>query len=579
MAFYNPVARHPFVNYDDDRYVTDNVHVRAGLHWETVRWAFSSYDEANWHPLTWLSHALDCQLFGLNPAGHHYVNLLLHAMNAVLLFWILGSATGATGRSWMVAAWFALHPINVESVAWVAERKSVLSLLFLLLALAAYGLYAQRPSVARYLAVMVLFASGLMAKPMIITLPFILLLWDCWPLRRMESDSGTPSFSWLVIEKLPLMALSAGSAFVTLKAQKAGQAIRSVEQYSMGVRVENALVSYGRYLEKLFWPFHLAPIYPHPGHSLSPWQAAGAGGLLLLGTGLVVMARQHRSVFVGWFWFVGTLIPMIGLVQVGNQAMADRYAYLPFIGLFLALCWGVSDWAASHRASTTWLASAGTICLLGLSLVTYRQIGFWSHNITLWAHAVAVTPPNFIAEDNLGGALIEAGRTDEAMIHFRRAAAIEPADPMSHLNLAAGEQRQGNLSQAISQFSQVIQATDDVRLRATAFTDLGYCYRTLGDHTHARQSFQAATSLRPGTFRAWIGLGLTAHDSGDEMEAIRDYARSLSIQPWDLTYFLLARALEKNGRVAESQAAMQEAKRLSADFNQLQQVGDQLLAK
>jgi protein O-mannosyl-transferase len=580
-VLYNSAARDPFVNYDDDRYVTDNLHVRAGLHWETVKWAFTSYAEANWHPLTWLSHALDCQMFGLNPAGHHYMNVLLHALNAVLLFWLLVWATGAAGRSCMVAALFALHPINVESVAWVAERKNVLSLLFFLLGLAAYGFYAKKPSIGRYVGVMVLFACGLMAKPMIITFPFVLLLWDRWPLRRMDSETGRrPSFLWLAIEKLPLMMLSAASAIVTMKAQKTGEAIRSTVQYPVAVRIENSLVSYLRYTGKLFWPSHLSPIYPHPGHSLSSWQAVAAGLVILLVTSLVLAATKHRYLLVGWFWFLGTLVPMIGLVQVGNQAMADRYAYLPFIGLFIMVSWGAADWAAVRHISLPQLAAVGVICALGLAIVTFRQIGFWKDNVMLWSHAIEVTPPNFVAEDNLGGALIEAGRTDEAMAHFRRAVAIEPSDAMSRLNLAADEERHGNLAQAIAQFKQLIDATDDVRLRARAFTDLGFCYREMGDRVRAQQSFQMATRLRPeSTFRAWVGLGLIAHDFQDETEAIRDYSRSLSIQRWDLSYFLLARALEKSGRTEESQAMLQEAKRLSPDFNQLRQVGDELLAK
>jgi protein O-mannosyl-transferase len=302
--------------------------------------------------------------------------------------------------------------------------------------------------------------------------------------------------------------------------------------------------------------------------------------VILFVTSLVLAARQHRYLLVGWLWFLGTLVPMIGLVQVGTQAMADRYAYLPFIGLFILVAWGVADWATVRHVSMTRLAAAGILCALGLAIVTYRQIDFWKDNVRLWSHAIEVTPPNFVAEDNLGGALIEAGRTNEAMAHFRRAAAIEPSDAMSRLNLAADDERHGNLSQAIAQFGQVIDATDDVRLRARAFTDLGFCYREMGDRVRAKQSFQTATGLKPeSTFRAWVGLGLIAHDSRDETEAIRDYSRSLSIQPWDLSYYLLARALEKSGRTEESQAALQQAERLSPDFNQLQQVGDDILAK
>jgi tetratricopeptide (TPR) repeat protein len=300
---------------------------------------------------------------------------------------------------------------------------------------------------------------------------------------------------------------------------------------------------------------------------------------LLIVTGLVIAARRHRYLLVGWFWFLGALVPMIGLVQVGSQAMADRYAYLPFVGLFTLVCWGVADWAAAQHVSMIWVAAVGATCILGLAMVAHRQIGFWKDNVTLWSHAVEVTPPNFIAEDNLGGALIEAGRTDEAIAHFQRAAAIEPSDPMSRLNLAANEQRHGNIPQAISKLTGVIEATNDRRLRATAFTDLGYCYRQLGDRVHAERSFQTAVGLRPSAFRAWVGLGLLAQTSGDSAEAVKDYSRSLAVQPWDLSYFLLARALQQSGRTEESQAALQQAKRLSSNFNQLQQVGDELLAK
>ena len=579
---YNPVSHHPFVNYDDDRYVTDNSHVQNGLRWDTVKWAFTTYDEANWHPLTWLSHALDCQLFGLNPAGHHYVNVILHAVNVVLLFWVLWRATGATWRSLMVTALFALHPINVESVAWVAERKNVLSMLFFLLALGAYTRYGRNPSRARYLDVAIWFACGLMAKPMVITLPFVLLLWDYWPLRRISGANAdqtlvTHSFWWLVLEKSPLILLAAISALVTVKAQSAGDAVRSVVQYPVSIRLENAAVAYVKYLGKAFWPSSLAPFYPHPGNSLKLWQGLAAAAILVAITLLIAAARQQRSLMVGWLWFFGTLVPMIGLVQVGSQAMADRYAYLPFVGLFIMVCWGVGDWAAARQVSTTWLTVAAVICLLVLGIVTHRQIGFWSDNLTLWSHTAQVTGNNFVAEDNIGGALLEQGRVDEAVIHFRTAAAINPADPMSRLNLGADELRRGNASRAIEQLTDLLQMTNDTRVRARACSDLGYAYRRLGDLVRAKQSFQAAVSARPGAFRAWLGLGLIAQKSGDYAEAVNDYSAVVTIQPWDLGYFLLARALQQSGRTAESEAALQQARRLSANFDNLTPVADALL--
>jgi protein O-mannosyl-transferase len=568
LALYNPVTHHPFVNFDDDRYVTDNTHVRAGLHWETVKWAFSSFDEANWHPLTWLSHALDCQLFGQNPAGHHYINVLLHALNAVLLFWVLWRATGSTGRSWMVAALFALHPINVESVAWVAERKTVLSMLFLLLALAVYGWYSHRPSIGRYTAVAALFACGLMAKPMVITFPFLLLLWDYWPLQRAQT------FAKLALEKVPLLALSAASAVITMKAQRAGNAVGSMVEYPLSMRVENAVISYSRYLGKAFWPVHLSPQYPYPEGVLK-WPAFGAAILLLAITVFVCTARSRRYLAVGWFWFLGTLVPMIGLVQVGSQAMADRYAYLSFVGLFIMICWGLADLATSKIV----LGVASCIALAALSVVSVRQISYWKDNITLWSHAVAVTQGSFIAEDNLGGALLSEGREGEAMPHFRAAAALDPIDPMSHLNLAAYAQRQGHAQEAIDEYAKVLTMTHDPRLRATAFSDMGYALRDVGDSERAKASFRAAVNLRPRTLRAWLGLGLEEQKAGNYAEAIKDYVQVLAIQQWDLGYFVLARALQQNGQPDAAKAAMGEARRLSENFDELQKAAENLMGK
>src|SRR5271165_55118 len=335
---YYPVHTHPFANFDDGPYVYANPHVRAGLSWETVKWAFTSFgsvtpDVPDWHPVTWLSHALDTQIFGVDPAGPHDENLLLHVLNVVLLFWVLQQATGFAGRSAMVAALFALHPINVESVAWIAERKNLLSMTFFLLALGAYRWYASNPRAGRYLAVAFLFACGLMAKPQVITLPFVLLLWDYWPLRRMfatgrpavaETVMPARSFSWLVLEKLPLIALSAASAVVTIMAQQEAGAMSGPHWQPFPIRIENAVVSYVRYVGKAFWPSHLALVYPHPGSSLPAWQVMTAPLLLLAVSALVVAARHRRRyLLVGWLWFLGTLVPMIGLVQVGVQAMAD----------------------------------------------------------------------------------------------------------------------------------------------------------------------------------------------------------------------------------------------------------------
>ncbi|HEY1263981.1 MAG TPA: hypothetical protein VGF06_10675, partial [Terriglobales bacterium] len=382
LSVYNPVSSHPFVNYDDDRYVTDNPHVRGGLSWDTVRWAFTTSAEANWHPLTWISHALDCQVFRLNPAGPHYVNLLLHALNAVILFLLLSRVTGRAGPSLAVAALFALHPMNVESVAWIAERKNLLSMFFFLLALLAYERYARKPGIGRYCLVALWFACGLMSKPMVITLPFLLLLWDYWPLQRWPAAGAAPGveprrFSFLVLEKLPLFAMSAASAFITMSAQSAGGAVRSVAEYSQGIRIENALVAYARYLWLAVWPSRLAPMYPHPGEHIPAWQVAAAIALLLALTTLALAFRNRRYLLTGWLWFLGALVPMIGLVQVGRQAMADRYAYLPLIGIFLMASWGAAEWSSRRKLAAAWVALPTALTLATFAALTYRQIGYW----------------------------------------------------------------------------------------------------------------------------------------------------------------------------------------------------------
>jgi len=584
LVIYNRVNQNSFVNFDDDRYITENAHVRAGLTWGTIRWAFSSLEQANWHPLTWLSHALDCQLFRLNPDGHHYVNLLLHAVNAMLLFLILQRATGFTWRTFAVAALFALNPINVESVAWASERKNVLSMLFFLLALGAYGWYVRKPELRRYLVVAALFALGLMAKPQVITFPLVLLLWDYWPLGRVGSTHefsnkvAQRGFSSLVIEKLPLFALSAASAIITMKAQSAGGAVRSEIEYPFAVRFGNALLAYARYLGKAVWPSHLAAMYPHPGESLQAWQAVAAALLLGFISAGVWAARRRRYLLVGWLWFLGTLVPMIGLVQVGGQSMADRYAYLPLIGLFVMIAWGVADWAQHKHLPTRWLGIPTVLVLLIFSLLTHRQLAYWHDSITLWSHALEVTSRNFVAEDSLGGALVNEGQYAQAIPHFRSAVEINAHDPLGHLNICAYEQQHENFMQAIEHCRMVLRFTRDTGLQANAYTNLGGAYRKIGDPSHAKASYEAALGLAPQNSTALMGMGLLAQSAGDLPEAIQEYSQTVTAQPSDVAYLLLARVLEQIGRVKEARAARDEAGRISSDISQAEQNVDRLLS-
>jgi tetratricopeptide (TPR) repeat protein len=451
IALYIPVIGHSFVVFDDREYVTANPHLHAGLS-NTVKWAFTAIYAANWHPLTWLSHALDYQLFGLNPAGHHLDSILIHAVNAVLLFLLLAWITKREGPSLLVAALFALHPINVESVAWVAERKNVLSTLFFLLAIGAYAWYAQKPDWRRYLLVAALFAAGLMAKPMVITLPFVLLLLDYWPLGRTAgspaSAIGAPQVttSKLLLEKIPLLVLSAASAWITLIAQRSAE--RTFEEFSFGVRMENAVVAYGSYLWKMVWPAQLA-LYPHSA-TLPRWQVALSALILVGVTALAVVFRRQRYLAVGWFWFLGTLIPVIGLVQVGEYAMADRYAYIPLIGIFVMIAWSLADWAEQKEVRSAWLIVPAVCGLAALGCVTYRQMSYWESDYDLWSHTLEIGesslthnalgvalmhPESEMARSDLENFPTEQARMEEARQHFERA--LELRRPLVQQNPGA----------------------------------------------------------------------------------------------------------------------------------------------
>jgi tetratricopeptide (TPR) repeat protein len=606
LGFYNPIVRNGFTNFDDDVYILNNPHVRAGLTWDTARWAFTTFDAGNWHPLTWLSHALDCQLFRLNPAGHHYINVLLHAMNAVLLFLLLAGATGFTWPSFMVGAWFALHPVNVESVAWAAERKNVLSMFFFLLALHAYGRYVRRASVRRYAVVATLFALGLMAKPEIITLPFVLLLWDWWPLRRMSSgsspgivaggilDGAVPpaapvakSFSFLLVEKVPLLLLAAGSGVITVLAQHSGHAVRTLQEYSARARFGNVLVAYVRYLGKAFCPVRLAPLYPHPGNSLPGWEVLASAVLLLALTALALRWRKRRYLAMGWFWFLGTLVPVIGMVQVGEQAMADRYAYIAYVGLFICVAWGAADLAkmAARAMERTgrmspgpaWLLVPAVIVLLTLGTLSRRQIAYWHDSESLWRYTLSVTSGNYMAHDNLARALAEQGRTEEAMAEFNEAEKLHSYSAAEMLSLGIYEQTRGYVKDALEQYARSLKAAPDSNSRAVVLGWLGLAFTQMGDIPRAQMSYSDALKENPDNRSALIGSGLLAERGGDFGLAVTQISHSVSIQPSDVDYLLLAQALRRAGRLAEADAASAQAQRISNDFAQAQQSAAQLL--
>jgi protein O-mannosyl-transferase len=584
LAVYNPVVHNGFTNYDDNGYITENTHVRAGLTWGTVKWAFTSGDCGNWHPLTWLSHALDYDLFKLNPAGHHYVTVLLHAANAILLFLLLEGATGLAWPSLIVAALFALHPVNVESVAWAAERKNVLSMLFFLLTLHAYGWYVRRMNVKRYAVVAALFALGLMAKPEIITLPFVLLLWDYWPLRRMAGGHPTEggpdvptarSFFFLFMEKVPLLVLSAASAVITLVAQNASHAVRDIPAW---IRIGNAVVAYVRYIGKAFWPVRLAMPYPHLGRLLSVWEIATCGAVLILLTGLVLLCKDHRYLVVGWFWFLGTLVPVIGLVQVSTQAMADRYAYLSYIGLFVCVIWGVAETASGRRSAPAWLGIAAAAVLITLGVVSRHQIAYWHDSERLWRHTLSVTQRNYAAHDALGHALADEGKVDEAIAQFSAAQNLGAYSPEEMVRFGFYEQSHRHVQEAIEEYKQALDKATDVKTRVVTLNLLGSAFTQLGDFPRAQMSYEYTLKEDPESTVALVGTGLFAERAGDFRLAVAQISHAMKVEPTDVGYLLMGQALRRAGRGREADDADAYAQKISQDIARAHQTASQVLA-
>ena len=509
-AVYFPVRSHPFFNPDDWVYVTGNNHVQAGLTWATVVWSFQSH-VINWHPLTWISHAVDFGLFGLNPTGHHLMNVAFHLLNAVLLCWVLQRATGRSGCSFMVAALFALHPINVEPVVWIAERKTLLSTTFFLLALGAYRWYVERPRETRFWVMAGLFVAALLAKPQVIAFPFLLLLWDYWPLNRYSTDEDLPPwgvskkhFYGLVKEKLPLFFFAGADALMTLTSQ--GVTDHAYRTYPLALRLENAVVAYATYVGKAFWPLHLVSYYPHAGYFLPAWQVTASLGLLTVITGAVLYYWRERYLAVGWFWFLGTMVPMIGIVQVGNQALADRYAYQPFIGLYVMVCWGVAQAWLKLRLPTRLLQACSAMALAALIVLTYRQVGFWKDDFTLWSHCLDVTGDNVIIEYNLGNSQLNAGVPgDEYVVHFRKALALanHPQDPYVvaslmpyiQLKMAWYEHESRNFAGAIQYYKNALEESDQPRARKAAYLGMAAAYRGLRDANNATKCESEAARI------------------------------------------------------------------------------------
>ncbi|MEW6378199.1 MAG: tetratricopeptide repeat protein [bacterium] len=516
-----------FVNFDDDQFVTANHHVRAGLTFQGIKWAFTTRHGGNCNPLAWLSHMMDCQLYGLNPGGHHLTSLLLHLLNTLLLFWVLNLATGSLWPSALVAALFALHPLHVESVAWIAERKDVLSTFFWMLTLGAWVRYVRRPALGRYLSVFLLFCLGLLAKPMLVSLPFVLLLLDYWPLHRFQTTGMPRSLIRLLLEKVPLLAFSAFWSLLTLSAQHQAGAVASLEAIPFTARLINAVVSYGSYLARVFWPHNLAVFYPHPV-TWPLWHVA-ASGLLLAGlTALAIgTVRNHPCLIVGWLWYLGTLVPVIGLVQVGRQGMADRYTYVPVIGLFIMAAWTIPGLLSAWRYRRVFLASSAAGVLVVLMIFTWRQTGYWKSSFTLFQHALEVTADNYLAHYNLGVALADAGRYEEAAIHYIAATRIKPDYACAHNNLGIVLTRQEKLTEAETHYREALRIKPDWD---KAHYNLGVVLATQGKFEEAKAHYARALQLNPGYARAHYSLGIILSREGKEQEAAIHYARARELE-------------------------------------------------
>ncbi|HKM85072.1 MAG TPA: tetratricopeptide repeat protein [Terriglobales bacterium] len=566
LALYYPALQNGFVNYDDPAYVTSNWHVQQGLTSRSLAWAFTSTSEANWHPLTWISHMLDVQLFGLGPAGHHAQSVLWHAVNVALLFLLLAKATGFVGRSAVVSALFAVHPLNVESVAWVAERKTVLCTFLFLLALGAYGWYVKRPRTSRYLLVALLFALALMAKPMVITLPFALLLLDFWPLQRFPETPPAKLF----LEKIPLLALSAASAAMTLYAQRAGGAVGSAELLPLTMRVKNAIYSYLIYMEKAVWPSRLAVFYSHPEGSLALWKVLTAAAVLAAITAASWHFRERRYLLVGWLWFLGTLAPMIGIVQVGRQAWADRYAYLPLWGLFVIGVWLASEGATRISLSRTAQIAIAAAVLLGYSAAAHIQIQYWRDSYSLFAHAIQVTDANPIAEGNLGSALMEMRRPDLAVPHLERAIQLMPTFSTAHYDLGTLLQRQNELDRAQQEYQLALQYAPDEREAAQTHNNLGVLFNQLGRRDEAVAEFTEAIALNPYAQNSLVGRGLIEREEGKLDDALQDFARAAQVAPSPSAFYWQGRVLEEKGQLPSAAEAYRAALKLAPNFGDTQ---------
>ena len=541
LFVYWPVSGFDFLKFDDDKYITANFQLQKGLIWENIVWAFTTTHASNWHPLTWLIHLVNYEIFGLNPGGHHYTNLLLHLASGLILFFALKKMTGALIRSAFVAALFALHPLHVESVAWISELKDVLSAFFWMLTLWAYARYAARPNLGTYAPVFIFLGLGLMAKPMLVTLPLVLLLLDFWPLNRFQGTPATVFSSGkytaqkrqapllpLLLEKLPLILLTSLSCLITAVAQKQGGAVSSLETFSLGTRAANALVSYGAYIAKTIWPSDLAVFYPHPGMPQT-WKIIAAATLIALISGLALFMRKRSPYLVtGWLWYLGTLVPVIGLAQVGLQSMADRYTYVPGIGLYLMLAWGAFDLRGKSRAGKRLLTVLGCAALLALVPVSRINLMHWRNNTALFENALEKTADNWMAHNMIGTALVDQGKFAKAEAHYKKALYIRPDYVNAYNNLGVLFERRGKLDQAEAYYKKALEFDPD---NDWIHTNLGIVLENQKKFEGAVFHYKKALEINPRSASAHKNLADALGKQGKWGQAVLHYKKALEIHP------------------------------------------------
>jgi tetratricopeptide (TPR) repeat protein len=617
VAIYWQVNHCDFTNYDDNEYVTENSYVKNGITTGGIRWALTTIHTGYWHPLTWVSYMLDYELFKLNSTGYHMVNLLFHIANSLLLFLILHRMTKFLWRSAFVAAIFAIHPLHVESVAWVAERKDVLSTFFWMLTMGAYAFYVERRELKRYLLTLLFFSLGLMAKPMVVTLPFVLLLLDYWPLRRLtrgkpsidmhtqseeslnaqgkkkervrniqkpkqagktaKHNQQQPTIGHVILEKVPFFVLSLALSIVTYIAQQKSGAMGSLQSYPLSARIANAIVSYCGYIGKIVWPENLAVLYPYPGR-LPTWEVIGAVLFLIITTYLIIWtAKRYPYLTTGWLWYLGTLVPVIGIVQVGEQAMADRYTYVPIIGVLIMVAWGVPELMKKWRRRNAALATLAVIILCILSFVSRKQVQYWQNSITLFTHAIDVTTNNYTAHSNLGHSLLTQGKFEEAIHHYSEALRICPNCYEENNNLGIALQEQGRVEEAIDHYTKSIGLNPNY---IKAYVNLGEALASQGKFTEAMAVFSKALQIKPDSGEVHYNVGTMLLSRGDFGGAIYHFREAIRIKPdYAKAYNNLGHALFLQGGIDEAIRSFQQALLLKPDYTLAQKNLEDALAQ